>query len=458
MSKRPRVLRSQRKIIDAIDSVNPHAAGIDAGSEEHVVSVPDDRPGQDSVRTFKTFTVDLHAMAGFLIERGITTVAIEATGVYWIPLYEILEERGLNPRLVDSRSIGRRTKKTDVLDCQWLRQLHMYGLLDPAFRPPADILRLRAYRRQRDMLVGCASNHIRHIHKALDLMNVKLHLVVSDTVGVTGLRIIRAIIDGKREPAALAALRERSCRASEQEFIDALIGNYRDEHLFALRQAVELFDVYQAKIEACDGETAKYMATLEKRSDPKKPLPKKSQSRRKNQPYFDARTMLNDMVGIDLTAIDGLESSSVLSILAETGIDMSPWSGAKSFAAWLALSPNDRITGGKPIRTKGRTIHPNRAAQAFRLGAQTLEHAQCGLGAFFRRVRVRLGRRGAIKATAHKLAVIFYSMLKNRTEYHDPGIDYYEQRYRENLLKSLTKKAQTLGYSLTALQPVQEVH
>jgi transposase len=366
-----------------------------------------------------------------------------------------LEQRGLDPKLVDARSIGRRRKKTDVLDCQWLRQLHMYGLLDPAFRPSAEILRLRTYSRQRDMLVRYASDHIRHIQKALDLMNVKLHLVVSDTVGVTGLRIIRAILEGNRKPATLAALREPSCQASEQEFVKALSGNYRDEHLFALGQAVELFEVYQTKIEACDAEIAKYLATFEKRSDPDRPLTGKRPSRRKNQPYFDARTMLYDMVGIDLTAIHGLQSSSLLTIVAETGIDMSPWNSAKSFAAWLALSPNDRITGGKPIQTRGRIVHPNRAAQAFRLAAQTLERAQCGLGAFFRRVRTRQGRRGAIKATAHKLAIIFYSMIKHRTEYRDPGIDYYEQRYRENLLKSLMKKAGTLGYTLT---PVQEVH
>jgi transposase len=436
-----------------LEIVNPNAAGIDAGSEHHLVSVPEDRH-HEPVRTFGTFTNDLHALADWLIACGITTVAIEATGVYWVPLYEILEERGLNPRLIDSRSIGRKYKKTDVLDCQWIRQLHTHGLLDGAFRPPAAMLPLRAFTRQRKMLIEYAADHIRHIQKALDLMNVKLHLVVSDTVGVTGLRIIRAILGGEHEPARLAALRERGCKASEQEFVNALIGNYRQEHLFALKQAVELFNTYQAKIEECDGQIATYLATFEKRHDATQ-LPKKSKSRRKNQPHFDTRTLLYEMTGIDLTAIHGLDGSSLLTIVSETGTDMSPWNTAKSFASWLALSPNNRITGGKPIRKSGRLIQPNRAAQAFRIAAQTLERAQCALGAFFRRVRTRQGRQVAIKATAHKLATIFYAMLKNQTEYRDPGVDYYEQRYRENLLKSLAKKAATLGFTLT---PLEEVH
>jgi transposase len=450
MSKRPRILRSQRKIIGPFEAVNPNAAGIDAGSEQHLVSVPEDR-ADEAVRTFRTFTTDLNALADWLVECRITTVAIEATGVYWIPLYEILEARGLNPKLVDSRSIGRKSKKTDVLDCQWIRQLHMYGLLDAAFRPPAAMLPLRAYTRQRKMLIEYAADHIRHIQKALDLMNVKLHLVVSDTVGVTGMRIIEAILDGQHSPAKLAELRDRGCKASKQEFIDALIGNYRPEHLFALKQAVELFKTYQTKIADCDKQIEVDLAKFDKRSSQKQ-LPLKSRSRRKNQPHFDARTLLYEMVGTDLTAIDGLSSSSVLTILSETGTDMSPWNSGKHFAAWLALSPNNRITGGKPIRRKGPVIRPNRAAQAFRLAAQTLERAHCAVGAFFRKIRSRHGRQIAIKATAHKLATIFYAMLKNRTEYRDRGVEYYELRHREHLLKSLTKQAVALGFTLTPME------
>jgi transposase len=317
------------------------------------------------------------------------------------------------------------------------------------------MLPLRAFTRQRKMLIEYAADHIRHIQKALDLMNLKLHLVVSDTVGVTGMRIIRRIVQGQHDPKLLADLREPGCKASQQEFIEALTGNYRDEHLFALAQAVELFDTYQAKIAECDGKIRECLAAFEKRSDPQRRLaPKATSGRRKNQPYFDARTLLYEMAGVDLVAVNGLESSSVLTILSETGTDMSPWNSGKSFAAWLALSPNTRITGGKPIRQKGRPLQPNRAAQAFRLAAQTLERAKCALGAYFRRIRSRHGRQVAIKATAHKLARIFYAMLKNGTEYRDPGVDYYERRYRENLLKSLTKKAADLGFTLTPIEPV----
>ena len=453
MSKRPRILRSQRKIIGPLEIVNPNAAGIDAGSEHHFVSVPEDRC-EEPVRTFGTFTSDLHAIADWLTACNITTVAIEATGVYWIPLHEILEQRGLKPKLVDSRSIGRRTKKTDILDCQWIRQLHTHGLLDGAFRPPAAMLPLRAFTRQRKMLIEYAADHIRHMQKALDLMNVKLHLIVSDITGVTGLRIIRAIVDGQHDPAKLTEMREPGCRATEQEFVQALSGNYRPEHLFALEQAVALFETYQSKIAECDSQIVATLASFEHSGEKKAPRARR-EKRRKNELHFDGRTLLYQLVGIDLTVIPGLQASSLLTVVSETGTDMSPWSDGHHFASWLALSPNNRITGGKPIRGQQRLIRPNRAAQVFRIAAQTLERAHCGLGAFFRRIRARHGRQVAIKATAHKLATIYYSMLKNRTEYRDPGEDYYEQRYRDNLLRSLTKNAATLGFALT---PLQEVH
>lgn len=455
MSKRLRVLRSKRKIIGSLMVVNPDAAGIDAGSEQHWVSVPEDRSEQ-SVRAFGTFTEDLYQLADWLVACGIKTVAIEATGVYWIPLFEILEARGLAPKLVDSRSIGRRNKKkTDVVDCQWIRQLHTHGLLDGAFRPNAEMLPLRAFLRQKRMLIDYASDHIRHMQKALDLMNLKLHLVISDITGVTGLRIIHAILRGECDPKELAALREPNCKNSEETIAKALLGNYLDEHLFTLRQAVELFEEYQKKLADCDEKIAAALATFEKKGDRSNLPPKATRTRRKNQPRFDARTLLYEMVGVDLTAIDGLETSSVLTILSETGTDPSPWPSDGHFASWLALSPNNWITGGRPIAKKPPVIHPNRAAQAFRLAAQTLERARCALGAFFRRIKSRHGRAVAIKATAHKLATIFYSMLKTRTPYRDPGVDYYEERYRQTVLNSLQRKAATLGFQLA---PIQEVH
>ena len=453
MPKRSRVLRHQRKFIGHFDVVNPDAAGIDGGDESHFVSVPEDR-SVEPVREFGTFTEDLHALADWLLACGITHVAIEATGVYWVPLYEILEERGLKPQLIDSRSIGRRNKKTDVLDCQWIRQLHTFGLLDAAFRPPNEILPLRAIVRQRGMLIERAAQNIQRMQKSLNLMNVKLHVVLSDIVGVSGMRIIRSIIAGKHNPAELAALRDPSCKASEQTFVTALSGNYRREHLFALRQAVESFDFENRLIADCDAQIEQELQQLNKQTTVEKAKKSKAK-RRKNRLHFDGNTILHELAGINLTAIDGLEASSVLTILSETGTDMSPWNSGKHWAAWLTLAPNNRITGGKPIRKKGPRIHPNRAAQAFRLAAQTLERANCALGAFFRRIRARYGRQSAIKATAHKLALIFYSMLKNKTAYVDPGVDYYEQRYRERRLNSLIRQAQALGCTLV---PAMEVH
>lgn len=447
MSKRPRILRSQRKIIGEMRVVHPNAAGIDAGSQEHYVSVPEDRSATP-VRAFGTMTADLEALACWLIECKIDTVAIESTGVYWIPLYEILEQRGLNPRLVDSRSLGRRNKKTDVLDCQWARQLHTYGLLDAAFRPNADTLPLRAYMRERDMLVKYAADHIRHIQKALDLMNVKLHLVVSDVVGVSGLRIIEAILDGKRKPEELAALRERNCARSEQDFVKALTGNYRGEHLFALRQAVDLFHTYQRSLQQCDAQIEAALGQFGRQGDASTLAKKKAKKRRKNQPHFDGRSLLYQITGVDLTAVPGLEVSSILTILSETGTDMSPWPSFKHFVSWLLLSANNRSSGGQRIYKRTPVLQPNRASQAFRLCAETLERAKCALGAFFRRIQARHGRAVAIKATAAKLARIFYTLLKNKTEYSDLGPNYYETRYRERLLNSLKKNAATLGFTL----------
>ena len=452
MPKRPRILRSHRKIIGQFDVVNPRAAGIDAGAEQHYVSVPEECCSEP-VRTFGTMTKDLYALAEWLSACGISTVAIEATGVYWMPLYEVLEERGLSPRLIDSRSIGRRNKKTDVLDCQWIRQLHTHGLLDAAFRPPAQMLPLRAVMRQRKMLIERAADHVRQIQKALELMNVKLHRVISDTTGVTGMRIIRSIVAGKHDPKQLAALRDRSCRASEQEFLDALSGNYRREHLFCLSQQVESFDLCQRQIAACDQELETILTELTGCSEGAQR--KAKSSRRKNQLHFHARELLGQLAGVDLTAVDGFETATVLAILAETGTDMSYWPSGKHFAGWLALSPNTCRTGGKPITTRGATLHPNRAAQAFRLAAQTLERARCALGAFFRRIKSRHGRPIAIKATAHKLARIFYAMLKNRTEYRKIEENEYEQRYQHNALRALTKRAAAHGY---ALVPLLEVH
>ncbi len=453
MSQRPKVLRSKRKIIGAFEQVNPNAAGIDAGSREHWVSVPEDRTDQP-VRVFGTFTEDLYELADWLVSCGIDTVAIEATGVYWIALFEILERRGLNPRLVDARSIGRRNKKTDVLDCQWIRQLHTFGLLDAAFRPDDQTVVLRSYLRHRRMLIDYASDHIRHMQKALDLMNLKLHTVISDITGVTGQRIIRAIVAGEHDPKVLASMSDPKCKSSKETIEKSLMGNYRDEHLLALRHAVELFDDYQQKLIDCDGKIAELLDTFDKKANRASLPTRKKKTRSKNQPRFDGRSLLYEIAGVDLVAIDGLSDSSVLTILSETGSDMSKWPSDAHFSSWLAVCPNPRVTGGKPIRGRHRHPPPNRAAQTFRLAAQSLERSQSALGAFFRRIKARHGRPAAIKATAHKLARIFYAMLKHHTLYQDQGAEYYEKKYRERLIKSLENKALAFGLQLVPLEVV----
>lgn len=450
----PRVLRNQRKIVGEMEVINPEAAGIDIGAEEMLVSVREDRSDQP-VRSFGVFTEDLYALADWLVECGVTTVAMEATGVYWIPLYEILDARGLDPRLVDARGVSTRNKKTDVLDCQWLRQLHMHGLLDGAYRPGDEVLPIRSYMRQRRMLVERASSHILHMQKALDQMNVKLHTVISDITGVSGMRIIKAIINGQTNPDELAAMADSRCQNSPETIAKSLFGNYRTEHLFELRQAVELFEFYKAKLRECDDMIEQALTALEVVAPEAQTHRGSARSRRKNELHFDAQQLLHQRLGVDLVAIDGIQTNTALTIATEIGFDVSAWDSAKKFTSWLTLAPNARRSGGKDLKKRRKKISPNRAAQAFRIAAQTLERSKSGLGAFFRRIKQRQGRPAAIRATARKLATIVYSLLKNGSEYKDAGADYYERRYRHRLVKSLERRALSCGYRLV---PVADVH
>ena len=454
MSPRPRVLQGERKIIGAFEQVNSNAAGIDAGHKSHWVSVPEDRD-PNPVQEFGTFTEDLYRLADWLVSCRIDTVAVEATGVYWVPMLEILEERGIKVRLVDSRSIGRRNRKTDVLDCQWLRQLHTFGLLEAAFRPAIEMLPMRAYMRQRKMLISCASDHIRHMQKALDQMNLKLHLVLSDITGKTGMEIIQSILRGERDPQVLAGFRDPNCKNSAETIAKALVGNYRDEHVFSLRQATELFQFYQEQIAKCDAMMAQALEAFDQKASPGK-IPvtrkKKTSKRRKNQPHFDGQTLLAQAIGVDLVAIDGFDLSTALTIATEIGGKVDDFESPAHFKSWLRVSVNDQVTGGKKIRGRKRKVHPNRATQALRLAAQSLARSQTWLGAFFRRIQARSGFAVAVKATAAKLAGVVYSMLKNKTEYRPPEVNYYEQRYRENLVKALEKRAKKLGFVLSPLE------
>jgi hypothetical protein len=339
-------------------------------------------------------------------------------------------------------------RKTDVLDCQWIQQLHTYGLLNPSFRPPEQIVAIRSLVRHREMLVQYRSAHIQHMQKALTLMNVRLTNVLSDITGVTGLKIIRAIQAGERNPQHLAALREAGCKKSEAEIAKSLEGHYKREHLFALKQALELYDFYDRQLQACDAELEAMYQEFGPPEDPGTPPPApRTQKRRKNQAYFDLAPALYRLTGVDLTRIDGVDELTVQKVLSEIGTDMSKWPTVKHFTSWLRLCPNNKITGGKVIQT-GVQPTKNRASAALRVAAVSLKNSDSALGAYFRRMRARLGAPAAITATAHKLARIIYFMLKHSKPYHDLGVDYYDKQYRARVLRNLNRRAAKLGFRL----------
>ena len=433
-----------------LSTIHPNASGIDVGATFHVVAVPSDRDEQP-VRTFRTFSGDLHHLADWLTAVGITTVAMESTGVYWIPVFEILEARGFDVLLVNARHVKHVPgRKSDVSDAQWLQQLHQYGLLRGSFRPRDGVVRLRAYLRHRERLVEYAAAHIKHMQKALMQMNVQLHHAVTDITGVTGMRIIRAIVAGTRAPEALAAFRDVRCDASEETLREALTGNYRPEHVFALRHALELYDVHQAKVAECDTQVEAVLRTLnEARATPAAPLPAARHSKGRNELKFDARPPLYTLLGADLTQIHGFGPSTVLRLIAECGDDMSKWPTAKHFTSWLSLAPGNKISGGRLLSSKTRRS-ANRAAALLRIAAVNIGRTQTALGAFYRRLAARIGKAKAVTATARKLAILFYNALRFGMTYADPGASYYEERYRQRVLDNLRRRARHLGFTLVA--------
>jgi transposase len=442
--KRPNKVRE----LDVLEQINLNAAGIDIGADEIVVAVPQGRDAE-SVRSFATFTADLHQLADWLAACAIETVAMESTGVYWIPLYEILEARGFDVNLVNARHVKNVSgRKTDILDCQWIQQLHTYGLLQPSFRPPEHICALRSLARQRDMLIQYRAAHIQHMQKALHLMNLQLTNVLSDITGVTGMKIIRAIVGGERNPEVLARFRDRRCAKSKTEIAKSLEGHYKREHLFALRQALQLYDFYNQQLQACDAELEALYNEFEPPEPPGSAPPKPhTAKRRKNQPFFDLAQSLYRLAGIDLTQVDGLNALTVQTILSEIGIDMSAWPTVKHFTSWLRLSPNNQVTGGK-VKRRGTLPTQNRASTALRIAAQSLARSDSASGAFYRRIRAKSGAPVAVTATAHRLARIVYFMLKRRQPYRDPGADYYEEQHRARVIRNLKHKAAKLGMRL----------
>jgi transposase len=444
--------KRSRQIEELLEEVNLDAAGVDIGARTIVICVPKGRdPEGQHIRAFSTLMPQLKKASEWLKQCGVKTVAMESTGVYWIPLYELLEEKGFEVYLVDARKVKNVSgRKKDESDAEWLQKLHRYGLLRRAFRPDGEICALRAYQRQRSMLVKTAASHIQHMHKALSQMGLQLHHVLRDLMGVTGQKIVRAILAGEREGKELAKFRDPNCKNSEDTIAQALEGNYREEHLFSLRQAVELYDFYQEKLRDCDREIERKLREFEPRGR-KESLPRGTHKKSGgNEPRFDLRSRMFEMTGVDLTRVPGLNSYTALQAVSETGVDMSRWKDPKHFTSWLSLSPNHRESGGK-ILGRSTQSSANRAATVFRLGARALYNADNALGAFYRRVRSRRGAPKAIPATARKIAVIYYSMLRYGTEYVEKGQEWYDQQYRSRVERNLRRRAAELGFQLVPI-------
>ena len=435
---------------EGLKVIHPNAAGLDIGSEEIWAAVaPAAAPA--AVSKFGTFTPDLHTLADWLAACGVDTVAMESTGVYWIPVYEILEARGFQVYVVNACHLKNVPgRKSDIQDCQWIQGLHSVGLLRGSFRPAAEIVALRAYLRHRAALLEYRAAHIQHMQKALQQMNVQLTQVLTDITGVTGLAIIRAIVAGERNPQQLAALRQRNCKQNEETIAKALTGNYRREHLFALQQALALYDFYTEQVQDCDVEIAHQFANLKPIADelPPLPPPAKADSHSKNGPNYDARTLLYQLTGVDLLAIPGLNASTVQTIIAEVGPNLEAFPTEKEFCSWLGLAPHNDISGGKRLRSRTLKTH-NRAGQAFRMAAHAAAKTPRSVfGAFYRRMKGRLGAKQALVATAHKMARAFYFVLKHRVPFHDLGGDEYERIANEREQKNLQKRAAKLGLVL----------
>lgn len=445
-----------RKANRGLEVKYPNAAGIDIGSSVHYACVPEGRDEQ-CVKKFGCFTEDLYHLAAWLKQCDVKTVVMESTGVYWIPLFQVLEQKGFDVKLVNARFVKNVPgRKTDVKDCQWLQQLGSYGLLQGSFRPEAEICVLRSYMRQRESLTHSASMHVLRMQKALTQMNLQLHKVITDITGVTGMLIIQAILAGERNPCKLALLRDKRTKNKEETIAKALNGDYREEHLFTLKQEFELYNIYRQKIEDCDQQVANAYRKLDTKFESNKEGSGKTnvlQNKTENSHHvdFNLREELHRIVGGDLTTIPGINTLNAQTIVSEVGTDPSPWPTEKHFTSWLGLSPANKITGEKVFNTRTRKVN-NRASTSFRLAALTVGRTQTALGSFFRRIKNRHGAPKAVTATARKIACLFYRMLKYGQNYVDVGMDVYEKKYKERIDASFRKKAAELGFCLVPIQ------
>jgi transposase len=432
--------------------INPDAAGIDVHSNMHMVCVPADRDA-DPVRQFGANTADLQEIVAWLKKCRVRTVALESTGIYWIPLFELLESEGFEVYLVEPGQLSRcgARPKTDVLDAQWIQRLHSYGLLRGSFRPPDSVLALRAYWRQRQMQVRYGASHVQHMQKALEQMNVKLAEVVTDITGLTGMSIIDAILDGERDPIELAKLRDERCHHTEGQIALALQGTWRPEHIFELGQARALYRFHQQQITECDQQVQTELAKLPNRAGEKtRTVKPRKRGRKSNDVRFDAAGPLFEALGVDLTLIEGIDVGTALVILGEIGVDVSRFPTEKHFASWLRLCP-PQDKSNKTTKRRGHRKGTNRVSIALRMAARSAGKTMTPLGLFYRRIRSRIGGLGAVKATAHKLACLVYRMLKYGQEYVVQSMEEYEAKIKANMFKVLTRKAKAIGFQLTPL-------
>ena len=426
------------------EAVFPNAAGIDVGASSHWVAVPP-HLAEESVREFGPMTGDLNAMADWLIGCGVDTVALESTGVYWIPVFEVLEQRGLKVWLVDARQMkyvpGR---KSDVQDCQWLQKLMSLGFLRAAWRPDGEVCVVRAVARQRDVLIVEQASWVQRMQKSLVQMNIQLTEVLTDVMGMTGQAIIRDIVAGERDPKALARHRDPRVKASVEEVTKALTGNWRDEHLFVLGQALGMYDDIARHLGECDAKLQALLADLGQRQVD---LGKAPRAGSKLRHEFDARQTLANWAGVDLTRINGLGLAAVMKILSEIGPDLSRFANVKHLCSWLGLCPGTKISGGKVLSSKTKRS-ANRVCQALKMAAMSLSHSGSALGAFYRRLCSRMDKPSANTATAHKLARMVYFMLTRGEDFVDKGQQNYEEQQRQRSIAALKRRAATLGFQI----------